>query len=356
MASPTLVRRRLEQFEMERLVIVEEEDDDKSDMSEGLTENTSTQEFFHCCMPYLGIVLATISSLFFSLCSVIVKVLIDIHPMELATCRFVGVLLPALPIMLYRKEDPFPKGSRLALLARCFVGTTGLMLSFYAFRHMPLADASVVVFSVPVFVAIFARIFLKEPCGLFHVVTIFLTLIGVVLITRPPMLFGATSPGDEYSMWGAIAAFSATIFGANAYVLLRALKRLHFSVIMANFGSFAIIQTVLVTFILGELCIPRCGTDRILVVFLALFSFGGQILLTVALQVEQAGPVALARTADIVFAFLWQVLFFGEVPNRYSISGAVLVTSSVLLTGLRKWVIALPEDAPIRQAFWLLTR
>jgi drug/metabolite transporter (DMT)-like permease len=92
---------------------------------------------------------------------VIVKVLVDVHPMELATCRFVGVLLPVLPILIYRQEDPFPKGSRLALVARCFVGTTGLMLSFYAFRHMPLADASVVVFSVPVFVAVFARIFLK---------------------------------------------------------------------------------------------------------------------------------------------------------------------------------------------------
>jgi drug/metabolite transporter (DMT)-like permease len=52
----------------------------------------------------------------------------------------------------------------------------------------------------------------------------------------------------------------------------------------------------------------------------------------------------------------FQVMFFGEVPNKYSISGAVLVTSSVLLTGLRKWLIALPEEAPLRQALWVLTR
>ncbi|KAG7203737.1 hypothetical protein KM043_013764 [Ampulex compressa] len=100
----------------------------------------------------------------------------------------------------------------------------GLMLSFYAFRHMPLADASVVVFSVPVFVAIFARIFLKEPCGWFNVITVCLTLIGVVLITRPPLIFGHTieslSDGhvktEHADLWGAVAAFSATLFGANA--------------------------------------------------------------------------------------------------------------------------------------------
>ncbi|KAG8235407.1 hypothetical protein J437_LFUL018626 [Ladona fulva] len=315
--------------------------------------------------PYLGLLLATASSLFFSLCSVIVKGLVSVPPMELAACRFVGVLLPAIPILIARHEQPFPKGSRLTLLARSFAGTTGLMLSFYAFRHMPLADASVVVFSVPVFVSIFARIFLKEPCGLFHAFTICLTLVGVALITRPPFLFGSEEPlganaegepSNNHTAWGAAAAFAATLFGANAYVLLRALKGLHFSVIMSNFGAFALVQTIGTTWLLGELCIPRCGWDRLLVVALAAFSFGGQILLTVALQIEQAGPVAIARSADIVFAFIWQVAFFREVPNRYSVSGAVLVTSSVVLTGLRKWALALPEGSPLRSTFWFLAQ
>lgn len=207
------------------------------------------------------------------------------------------------------------------------------------------------------FVAIFARLFLKEPCGLWNVLCVALTLIGVVLITRPPMLFGNSIPAlsaesdepEPTNVWGAVAAFSATLFGANAYVLLRALKGLHFSVIMTNFGTFALFQTLFTTWGLGQLCWPACGTDRLLVVALALFSFGGQILLTLALQLEQAGPVAIARSADIVFAFIWQVLFFQEVPNRYSIAGAVLVTSSVLLTGVRKWLLSLPSNSRLKK-------
>lgn len=190
--------------------------------------------------------------------------------MELAVFRFIGVLLPAIPILIYKGEHPFPKDRRLMLLLRSFVGTCGLMLSFYAFRHMPLADASVIVFSVPVFVSIFARIFLKEPCGIFNVITVCLTLIGVVLITRPPLLFGRTVASlmdenikfERADLWGAVAAFTSTLFGANAYILLRALKGLHFSVIMTNFGSFALIQTVLITWSINALLLPRCGTDR----------------------------------------------------------------------------------------------
>lgn len=307
---------------------------------------------------YLGIILATLSSLFFSLCSVIVKGLVDVNPMELASFRFVGVLLPAIPILIYTRQPVFPEGKRVILLLRCFMGTTGLMLSFYAFRHMPLADASVIIFSTPVFVAIFARVFLKEPCTLFNVVTINMTLLGVVLITRPPLVFGDAVPSatesekytdKTYDIWGPVAAISSTLFGANVYILLRALKNLHFSVIMTNFGGIALVYTLIVCGSIGAVCWPSCGRDRWLVVILGIFSFLGQILLTLSLQVEQAGPVAIARCADIVFAFIWQIMFFGEAPNAYSLFGALMVVSSVILTAMKKWAMTLPRESTLRK-------
>lgn len=267
--------------------------------------------------------------------------------------------MPTIPIIIYKAEPIFPEGKRLLLLLRCFVGTTGLMLSFYAFRHMPLADASVIIFSTPVFVAIFAKIFLKEPCGLFNVFTVCLTLIGVALITRPSTIFGDSVPSltdeqfndidREYSVWGPVAAISSTLFGANAYVTLRALKGLHFSVIMINFGAFASVYTLGVSWIIGILCWPYCDSDRWMVIALGIFSFLGQILLTLSLQIEQAGPVAIARSADILFAFIWQIIFFKEIPNGYSIVGALLVVASVLLTALKKWSHTMPRESTIRK-------
>ncbi|XP_045518101.1 solute carrier family 35 member G1 [Pieris brassicae] len=309
--------------------------------------------------PYIGLLLATLSSLFFSLCSVIVKSLVNIDPIQLAMFRFIGVLLPTVPIVIYTEQPIFPQGKRLLLILRSIVGTIGLMLSFYAFRNMPLADASVIVFSVPVFVALFARVFLKEPCGIWNTISIILTLVGVILITHPPYIFGEekVESNENYdSLRGAIAAFVSTIFGANAYVLLRVLKGLHFSVIMTNFGAIAILQTLFVSVVFGTLCMPNCGTERLLVVCLALFSYLGQILLTMSLQMEQAGPVAIARSADIVFAFLWQVMFFDEIPSKYSVCGAVLVLSSVLLVGLRKWALALPAESQLRKMLGILAQ
>ncbi|KAF6199748.1 hypothetical protein GE061_006046 [Apolygus lucorum] len=349
-----------ERVEMQFLV----EDDSRGDAPTNrlITKTSCVSGCRSNVSPYLGIILATVSSFFFSICSVIVKWMVNVHPMELAAFRFVGVLLPAIPIAIYRKENVFPKGKRILLVLRSFVGTTGLMLSFYAFRHMPLADASVIVFSVPVFVAIFACIFLKEPCDAFSILTICLTLTGVLLITRPISIFGTSVPslGSETDLspdiWGGVSAFSATLFGANAYILLRVLKGIHFSVIMINFGAFALIETLLVSWFLGVLCIPQCGLDRLLILALAVFSFSGQILLTKSLQLEAAGPVSIARSADIVFAFVWQVLFFNESPNVYSILGAFFVTSSVILIGLRKWAKSNPNAHSIRSSLHMFQK
>jgi len=270
----------------------------------------------------------------------------------------VGVLLPTIPILIYNRQPVFPEGKRVILMLRCFVGTTSLLLSFYAFRRMSLADASIIIFSTPVFVACFAKIFLKEPCGVFNAVTIVLTLIGVVLITRPPVLFNNhDEPSFEvealleqkYDIWGPVAAISATLFGANVYILLRALKGLHYSVIMANFGAFALVYTLIVSSSVGALCWPTCGRDRFLVVLLGIFSFLGQILLTMSLQVEQAGPVAIARCSDIVFAIIWQIIFFNETPTAYSFLGALLVITSVVLTGMKKYALTLPRESTVRK-------
>lgn len=309
----------------------------------------------HSPLPYLGLVMAVLSSLFFSLCSLVVKLMQNIDPLQLAAFRFVSILLPTIPIVIYVQESPIstPRKNFLLLL-RAICGAMSLMMQFYAIRHMPLADASVVIFSAPVFVTIFARIFLKEACGLFNVVVIILTLLGVVLITKPPFLFGDTVYAHGYTtdlLQGALVAFIGTIFHANVYVLLRWLKGLHYAVIMMNFSIVAIVMSFLASYFLGSLCWLDCGKDRFMVLLLGVLSFAGQVLLTKSLQYEQAGPVAICRTADIVFAFIWQVIFFHQVPDWFSVGGAFLVTLSVVLTGMCKWLVSLPQNSHWRRKF-----
>ncbi|KAK8789098.1 solute carrier family 35 member G1-like [Amblyomma americanum] len=304
---------------------------------------------------YKGLAFSSLSSFFFSICTVIVKKLNYIPAAELAVVRFLGILVFTAPLVVVSREPPLgTKGVRRLLILRGLLGATSLFLRFYAIHYMPIADASVIIFSVPVFVSALAKLFLKEPCGLFHVAAVLVTLVGLALITKLPLLFGGGGPVQAR---GVVAALSSTVFGASVYIVVRKVKGVHHSVIMFNFGWVAILETATIALLTTRLELPRCGFDRWLLVVLGAFSFGGQLLLTRALQLEQAGPVSVVRSAaDIVFVFVWQVAFFGEVPDRYTVSGAVLVTACVLLTGLRKWALTLPESSATRAGLaWLIS-
>lgn len=130
----------------------------------------------------------------------------------------------------------------------------------------------------------------------------------------------------------------------------------HFAVILFNFGWIAIIETTLLTAMLSGFSLPRDPFQWYLMVILAILSFCGQVLLTRSLQLELAGPVSIVRaTADIALSFVWQLIIFRETPDVWSITGALLVSSCMLLTGIRKWYLTLPEHSQLKDRFRFLS-
>lgn len=83
------------------------------------------------------------------------------------------------------------RGERATLYAQGFLAFIAFGLMYISYRLIPLADASTIVFSSPVWTSIFAAVFLKEPCGLVQTLTIVIALIGVLLISKPSFLFGS---------------------------------------------------------------------------------------------------------------------------------------------------------------------
>ncbi|CAG7829007.1 unnamed protein product, partial [Allacma fusca] len=70
--------------------------------------------------------------------------------------------------------------------------------------------------------------------------------------------------------------------------------------------------------ILGVFQLPIGENHILLAILLACLVFVSQTCTTMALKYEQAGPVSLMRTSNIVFAFMWQYIFLSEIPDVYS--------------------------------------
>jgi len=118
---------------------------------------------FGPCRPFLGIILAILSALSVVLMNLFAKLCNVLPPLEIGIIRFALQLALTIPPAVYSNTEMVysPKTTALLVL-RGVSGTCGMLTRFYAVQNMPLGDATVLMFTSPIFVAILARIFLKE--------------------------------------------------------------------------------------------------------------------------------------------------------------------------------------------------
>ncbi|XP_061612185.1 solute carrier family 35 member G1 [Phyllopteryx taeniolatus] len=293
--------------------------------------------------PGIGLFYAFLSTVFFSIISLLVKTIQGVHAIEISGIRCFFQMLFIVPLLIYHKTGFLgPRDKRLYLMLRGFLGSNAMILLFYAVQQMPLADATVIMFSNPVFTSLLAWVFLKERCTIWDCIFTVFTLTGVILIARPPFLFGEHIQGIEGNyanhIKGTIAAFAGAIGAACTMVVLRKIgKSVHYYLSVWYYAVIGFIECVITVSILGEWKIPACGQDRWMLMLIAVLGIAGQTFLTKALQVEKAGPVALTRTVDVVLAFFFQFIFLGRAPSWWSLGGALCIVLSTSGVALRKW-------------------
>ncbi|XP_036593101.1 solute carrier family 35 member G1 [Trichosurus vulpecula] len=304
-------------------------------------ENAEAKKKAAC--PGLGLFYTLLSAFFFSVASLLVKKIQDIHSSEISAFRCVFQMLFVLPWLIYKKTGFLgPKGKRIFLLLRGVFGSTAMILLYYAFQLMPIADATVITFTTPVFTSLFAWIYLKEKYSLWDLFFTLFAIAGVVLIARPPFLFGYNTAGIEENhsnhLRGALAAIGGAMCAALTLVVLRKVgKSAHYLLNIWYYVVIGLLESVIVLIIVGDWRLPHCGLDRLFLVLIGIFGLGGQIFITKAVQVEKAGPVAIMKTMDIVFAFLLQIIFLNKIPTWWTVSGALCVVASSSGAVIRNW-------------------
>ena len=262
------------------------------------------------------------------------------------------VYLPV--IVMNRMPVHGVKGERVALVLRGLFGFTSFALCYVAYRMIPLADASTIVFSAPVYVSIFACVFLKEECGAFQVVTIGVTIAGVLLISKPTFIFGDQHEAvvqTALRMEGTVLSLISSLCAALTFVLIRKLQRTPAAVVINAFSIISIASGILALVVLrncfaeeaGDLAqgigIPDTAAEIMWLIGNGACGVLGQLCLTVALKIEEASLVSLARTIDIVMAFVFQVIWLpSEAVHWTSLMGAVIVCLGVCVSAVRRWL------------------
>ncbi|KAI0822122.1 drug/metabolite transporter [Trametes gibbosa] len=309
-----------------------------------------------------GLLLIALSQAFMSLMGVFVKKLnaIDppVPPVELIWLRMVMTWAVCVAYMsISNVPDPIlgPKEIRLLLAVRGLAGFVGLFGTYYALQYLSLSDTTVLSFLTPMCTAVTGALFLKEHLTIKQALASAFSFVGVILIARPEFLFGQMSnkysddatpdfgrEGEIVSSSQRLGAVGVALLGVvgltTAYTTIRAIgKRAH---PMHNLAAFA-----LVCIIIGPIAMLLTNTPVIflkdavsitMVLAVSLCGFGAQMTMTTGLQRETAGRGTIAIYVQVIFAMLFERIFFHTVPPPLSLLGTAIILSSAVYVALSK--------------------
>ncbi|HUE77937.1 MAG TPA: DMT family transporter, partial [Longimicrobiales bacterium] len=260
---------------------------------------------------------------FFSVMSLLVKLAgRGVPSQEIVFAR--SLIMTVLSFALLRRQGIAPLGRQRGLLiVRGLFGFAALSCFYYAIVHLPLADATVIQYTNPVFTALLAAVLLSERLRLREVGLVLVSLAGVVLMARPAFLFGGVS--ERLDMVAAGIALLGAVLSAGAYVTVRRLGATEDPLVIVFY--FAALSTI------GSL--PLTAMDAVMPTaaeWAALAGIGvltqfGQVLMTKGLRAEAAGRAMAVGYMQIVFAAIWGALFFAEFPDLWGFAGALLIVA-----------------------------
>ncbi len=272
------------------------------------------------------------AAFFFSLMSLFVKLVGQHLPsQQIVLVRSAATLLYSYLAVRWVGVSPWGQNKKLLFL-RGLLGFGAVSCFFFALTVLPLADATVIHYTNPVFTALLAAFFLNETLGRAEWLGALLSLAGVALIAQPSFLFGG---GGTLSLAYVGIALLGALLSAGAYVVVRKLRATeHPLVIVLYFplvATFGSLPTALPT---AEW--PTLWEWLVLLLGVAGAAQIAQIFLTKGLHAERAGRAMAVTYLQIVFAAIWGMLFFGEYPGLWSIAGAVLVVGGTLVVAQGK--------------------
>lgn len=276
----------------------------------------------------LGVRYMAAGAFFFSLMSLLVKVAGQRLPsQEVVLVRAIITLL--LSFWGVRQAGVSLRGNdRRLLITRGAVGFVGLSGFYYAVVHLPLSDATVIQYTNPVFATLIAVRVLGEPLRLRELLSVLVSLIGVVVVTRPAFLLGSDYAARLDGLAVAIGLFGALGSGA-AYVAVRKLRATeHPMVIVFYFALVSVIASLPLGLFNAIMPTPR---EWLVLLAIGVTTQLGQVCITKGLHLEPAGRAAGIGYLQIVFATIWGAIFFAEYPDVGTVVGAGMIVAGTLM-------------------------
>jgi len=267
------------------------------------------------------------ASFFFSLMTVCVKKIDNRIPIyELVFFRSLFSLFITSLIINKRNLNPWGENKPLLVLRGIF-GTIALVCIFYAIRNMPLNISTVIQYTYPIFISIFAGILINEKITKNLIIASVTGWLGILIILNPSQLSSLDVELDNLSV---LIAFLGAISTSLAYITVKKLSLTEDVFIIIKY--FPLISVITLSPIVFLNWVTPNFNDLIWIIGIGIFTQAGQTFLTIGIKKLQTSEAATINYLQVFFGSLWGILFFNEIINISFIVGSLLVLLGTIMT------------------------
>ena len=213
---------------------------------------------------------------------------------------------------------------------RALYGTIGMLLTFGAVLLLPLAEATTMGFTAPIFAVILSAVLLKEHVGIWRWSAVIAGFVGIVVIAQPG--------GGHIPLFGALVALGSAFMIALISIQIADLNRTEKPLtIVFYFAAFSAPMTVVA---LPFVFKPHDATGWWLLVAIGATGSIGQLLLTAALRFGKVASVIVMDYSSLFWATLYGWLLFDMLPPTSTWLGAPLIVVAGLVIAWREHYLA----------------
>ena len=272
-----------------------------------------------------------LASFFFSLMTVCVKKIDNRIPIyELVFFRSLLSLFITSLIINKKNLNPWGKNKPLLIL-RGILGTIALVCIFYAIKNMPLNISTVIQYTYPIFISIFAGVLINEKITKNLIIASITGWVGILIILNPYQLSSLNIELDKFTV---LIAFLGAISTALAYITVKKLSSTEDIFIIIKY--FPLISVITLSPIVFFNWVTPNINDLIWIIGIGMFTQAGQTFLTIGLKKLPTSEAARINYLQVLFGSLWGILFFNELININFIFGAVLVLLGTIISTSKK--------------------
>ncbi|MGQ0649946.1 MAG: DMT family transporter [Gemmatimonadaceae bacterium] len=218
------------------------------------------------------------------------------------------------------------------LFLRGLCGSLGLLGFFYSLVHNPLGVANLLQYMNPVFAILLAGLWLGERVGRAEVTSLAVSLLGVLFVTRPAVLFGESAAA--LAPLHVLIGLSGALCSGAAYAVVRRIGQSEHPAVVVMYLPLVAVPLSL-PLATGQWLAPT-SWEWVLLIGTGIATQIAQTYMTRGLRLETAARATTTGYLQIVFAGIWGALVLGERPAGWTLLGASLIVGSALWLALGK--------------------